>query len=185
MRRILVVMVAVIVGAIATPARAQGATVCRFEAQLLASPGLSTTESSGTSASDGEAGTMECDGWVDGRQPTGPGTFGLDGRYGTSGPDSCTAGGEGDGLQSFTLPTSQGPLHIENRVTFMYDAVSEDGVITGRFHSQRLSGTFEMVPVKGACSGSPVTRMVIRGAGELRSGWSPRGENCGGSAASV
>lgn len=179
------VLVAALVGVMAPPAGAGGATVCAFRSEVVVSPGLSTAESTGDSTSDGETGTMECDGWVDGKQPTGPGTFGFAGRYGTAGPDTCASGGEGDGVQSFTIPTRQGPVELANRLSFSYRE-SAGGVISGRFHGDQLTGTFEIVPLEGDCSKTPVTRMVIRGEGTLRGAWAPRGgEGCGGSAVSA
>ena len=178
-------LAAVMAGVMAAPAAAGGPTVCRFTTDLTASPGFSAAGSSGTSNSDGETGTIECDGWVDGKQPTGPGTFGLTGRYGTDGPDTCTSGGEGDGLQTFTIPTQQGDVKMTNRFTFSYEETG-NRTISGRFYGEQLTGTFEMIPVKGDCAKQAITRIAIRGEGTLRGAWVPSGgERCGGSAASA
>jgi hypothetical protein len=180
------ILVAVMLGALAVPAAAQPPSVCRFTAELAVSPGLSTAATSGESTSGGETGSIDCDGWVAGRQPTGPGTFGVTGRYGTRSPDTCASGGEGDGLQSFTIPTAQGPLHLESRFTFLYHGTQSGGRgLTGNFEGKSFSGTFELIPLDGECGTSPVTRIVFRGEGKVR-GWNPSGgERCGGSAVSA
>ncbi len=155
-------------------------------AELAISPGLSMAATTGESTSGGETGTIDCDGWVAGRRPTGPGTFGLAGRYGTRSADTCVSDGEGDGLQSFTIPTEQGPLHLESRFTFLYRAAESGGRgIAGKFEGKSLSGTFEIIPLDGDCGTTPVTRILFRGEGTVR-GWNPTGgERCGGSAVSA
>ena len=52
-------------------------TQCTFEYDLVASPGLLTTPSSGTITTNGETGTFDCNGPVNGQQPTGGGTSGA------------------------------------------------------------------------------------------------------------
>src|ERR1051325_9165093 len=93
---------------------------CTFEGDVTASPGLTTSPSSGTDTTNGETGTIACDGRVNGRQPTGQGTWGLEGRYGTKDPDTCQSGGEGDAVMPITIPTSSGPEHIKNTFTYEY-----------------------------------------------------------------
>src|SRR5438132_10728753 len=83
-------------------------THCRFSSEVTLSPGLSVKPSSGSFTSKGENGTVECDGPVRGVHPSGPGTLGVMGQYGTKDPDTCFAG-EGEGRFSFTFPTAQGP----------------------------------------------------------------------------
>src|SRR5581483_3829717 len=75
-------------------------THCTFTSTIALAPGLSVVPSSGTFTSGGETGTVSCDGPVRGIVPTGPGTLGVEGRYGTRDPDTCF-GGEGEGRFSF------------------------------------------------------------------------------------
>ena len=180
------ILVVVMLGAMTAPARAQAPSVCRFTVEVAISPGLSTAATSGEWTSDGEKGSIDCDGWVAGRQPTGPGTFGVAGRYGMRNPDTCASGGEGDGVQAFTIPTGQGPLHLESHFTFVHRGTENGGRgIAGNFEGKSFSGTFEIVPADGDCVTSPVRRIVLRGEGRVR-GWNPSGgERCGGSAVSA
>jgi len=89
----LTVALVVIWGGGALPATsAEPQTNCRFATEVNLSPGLSVKPSSGTFASDGESGRVECDGPVRGIHPSGPGTLGVMGKYGTKDPDTCFAG---------------------------------------------------------------------------------------------
>lgn len=134
------------------------ARTCEFSAEFTLAPGLSLQPGSGTFTSEGETGRMTCGGVA--------GAFGADGRYGTRDPDTCT-GGEGDGVQSFWAPAPDRPAHVTNPIRFVYGAVSEDGVMAGRFEGDRFSGTFRIVPLAGDCVTAPVTRVLLRGRGVL------------------
>lgn len=147
--------------------QAQQGTTCTFAADFTISPGLSGEATSGTVSTGGEKGTMECDGPVRGKQPTGPGTFGAEGHYGTDGADTCASGGEGDAHQAFTLPTAERPNHVENDVTFTYGALSGGAVVGGEFKSEEFSGTFEIQPTEGDCVTAPVTRVHLTAKGRL------------------
>src|SRR5260370_41887633 len=72
-------------------AGAASGTSCTFEADFVASPGLSAQGSSGTveTVKDGPG---VCNGPVNGKQPSGPGTYSFTGRYGTKDPDSWQTG---------------------------------------------------------------------------------------------
>jgi hypothetical protein len=73
-------------------------------------PGLSIQPSSGIATIRGE--TMQCHGAVNGRLPTGVGTYEEDFRYGTKDPDTCQEGGEGEGVFRSTIPTNDGVEHL-------------------------------------------------------------------------
>ena len=101
-RRPLVAAVVVVLtgGLLMPPAgSAQTQTHCTFTSTIALVPGLSVVPSSGTFSSGGETGTVSCDGPVRGIVPTGPGTLGVEGRYGTKDPDTCF-GGEGEGHEN-------------------------------------------------------------------------------------
>ena len=146
---------------------ASGATQCTFEHDVVASPGLSTSPSSGTVTTNGETGTFVCDGPVNGKQPTGSGTSGTDGRYGTKGADTCQSGGEGDVVMSMTIPTSSGPEHIKNTGTFDFGAFKAGAPFSATFQGDRMSGTMEVQPIDGDCASKPVTRYHVKGKGTL------------------
>src|SRR5262245_6165628 len=94
-------------------------THCTFSTTVTLAPGLSVAPSSGTFTSGGETGTVSCDGPVRGIVPTGPGTLGVVGRYGTKDPSTCF-GGQGEGRFSFTFPTATGVGKRSNVFTFSY-----------------------------------------------------------------
>jgi hypothetical protein len=169
-RRILLLGTLVLLSASATPAapaRGAAGTTCTFELDLVASPGLSTSPSSGPVASKGENGTSACDGPVNGKRPSGPGTVGFDGRYGTKDGATCQSGGEGDGILSFTIPTSGGAEHIKNTETYEYGLFKTGALFAGTFKGDRMSGTFEVQPIYGDCASRPVTKFHMKGKGTL------------------
>lgn len=163
-RRGFVAMVAAVLWAVAAvPAgSAPAPTHCRFASEVSLTPGLSIVPSSGTFSSGGETGTVECDGVVRGLRPTGPGTLGVDGEYGTADPDTCLAG-EGEGRFSFTFPTADGPGKRSNVFSFSFGLIGGPGAFEGK----GFSGSFEVRPVEGNCFVTPVTRISIRGEGTI------------------
>ena len=156
-------------GLAAAPARAdQPGTPCAFEVDVSLSPGLSREPSTGTFGSDGESGELDCKGNVGGQPATGPGTFGVEGRYGIDGDgDDCRSKqGQGDGTAHFTVPVEGGSRHVDDPFTMTYrvDGRRVVGEITGR----RFSGTFDVTQAQGDCLWKPVTRIRIKGKGQLR-----------------
>jgi hypothetical protein len=143
-------------------------TPCAFEVDVSLSPGLSREPSTGTFESNGESGKLDCQGNVGGQPATGPGTFGVDGRYGIDGDgDDCRSKeGQGDGTAHFTVPVEGGSQHGDDPFTMTYrvDGRSVVGQITGR----RFSGTFNVTQAQGDCLWKPVTRIRIKGKGHLR-----------------
>ena len=75
MRRMLLVVVALMVMAPAGVS-AQQPTKCEANFDGDVSPGLSSEPTSGTFTSNGPTGSVVCDGPVNGKRPTGPGTWG-------------------------------------------------------------------------------------------------------------
>ena len=167
-RRILLVTALVVTGLVAPAAGADEATPCTFEVDITLSPGLSREPSSGTFRSEGESGTLDCQGNVGGRRATGRGTYGADGRYGTDGDgDHCRSKeGRGEGTASFTVPVEGGSRHIDDPFTMTYrvEGRSVVGEITGR----RFTGTFDVTRANGDCLWKAVTEIRIKGRGHLR-----------------
>src|SRR5688500_3066873 len=83
-------------GAASPTAAQQQGTRCVAELSMVLSPGLSEKAGTGAFPSGGETGTIT---GADGRK----GTSGTDGRYGTTTPSTCSSGGEGWGVSSFTI----------------------------------------------------------------------------------
>ena len=167
-RRILLIFTLVLLSApsATAPASAAGGTQCTFDTDVVASPGLNTSSSSGTVNSEKD-GTFACDGPVNGKQPTGPGTSNFAGRYGTKDGDTCQTGGEGDGIFTLTIPTSGGTERIKNTETYAYGAFKAGTAFSGTFQGDRMSGTFEVQPIDGDCASKPVTKAHTNGKGTL------------------
>ena len=150
------------------PAGAEEGTPCAFEVDVSLSPGLSREPTSGTFGSDGESGTLDCDGPVGGQPSTGRGTFGTHGRYGTDGDgDHCRSReGRGEGTANLTIPVEEGRAHVEDPFTLIY-RVEGRGVV-GEIKGRRFTGTFDVTRANGDCLRSPVTKIRIKGRGYLR-----------------
>lgn len=149
----------------ARPVAATPPTHCTFSVTLSLSPGLSVVPTSGSFTSGGETGSFECDGPVRGATPTGPGTLGVEGRYGTEDPDTCFDG-EGEATFSLTFPTASGPAKRRNVLTLRYGLLSPGGP-GGSFSGKGFSGEGEVQPEEGNCFTEPVTRVSVRGRGTI------------------
>jgi hypothetical protein len=124
------------------------------------SPGLSIRPSSGTVKVP--VGTIECHGPVNGHDPTGPGPYYEESRYGTKDPDTCQDGGEGDGVFSFTIPTTGGDQKLTAAFTFTYGGPSaKGGLVAGQFKGDGFRGTADITPVEGNCVTEPVTKIRV------------------------
>jgi hypothetical protein len=145
-------------------ARAEAKTRCTFTSAIALQPGLSIVPSTGVFTSNGESGTVSCDGPVRGIVPTGPGTLGVEGRYGTKDPDTCFAG-EGKGRFSFTFPTATGVGKRSNVFTFSFSLI---GVSDSGFSGDGFGGGFDDVrPEEGDCIVRPVTKIIVKGHGTI------------------
>src|SRR5262245_53745458 len=70
-------------------------THCDWSDTGLVEPGFTLERRTGTYSTGGETGTITCDGPIEGRMPSGPGTIGFEATYGTDGGASCQSGGKG------------------------------------------------------------------------------------------
>lgn len=150
----------------AVPVRAQESTRCTFEFEVILSAGLSFSGTSGTHGS-GSPGTLNCKGLVNGKQPTASGTLGEEGRYGTVDPDTCQAGGEGDGVDTLRVPTAAGFETVVSEFTFTFGkrVPTHGGLAAGEFKGTHFTGTFEFTPTEGDCITKPVTKARVVGEG--------------------
>lgn len=137
-------------------------TRCNADYDISLDPGLSTTARSGTYTSHGETGTWACDGTADGRRVTGIGTWGEQGRYGITGPNTC-AKSDGEAVQTtdITMPTAEGRVHISTPLHVWYGPLQGGGAFGGSFEGPRLYGTFTFMPTEGDCVTHPVTRVHV------------------------
>jgi hypothetical protein len=138
-------------------ATAQAKTNCEARTVFQFTPGFWREGNTGTWTTDGETGTVTCDGPVNGRKPTGPGTYGASGRYGTRGPDDCSKA-EGDYQNSITIPTADGPQHVTNHGTWTAGAFQGGGAFGGTFTGETADGTFQTNPKEGDCVTKPLTK---------------------------
>ena len=146
---------------------AGGGTPCAFDADVMLAPGFSDTRGAGSFSTSGQTGMIKCRGTVNGKQITGTGSFGTDGHYGANGGSTCGSGGSGDGTQYFTLPTSGGPERVDNTFVMTYGPYGRGGPISGEFHGDRFSGTYDMTPYDGDCATTPITKVHLTGSGTL------------------
>jgi hypothetical protein len=134
---------------------------CVNEHDLVFSPGLSIQGSSGSFRET--AGTMECEGPINGRTPTGVGSYRDSGRYGIEDPDTCQEGGEGDGVFFSSVPTADGDQELTAAYTFTYgDMTSHPGAVSGEFRGKGVRGVFQATPLEGDCIITPLTRVRVK-----------------------
>lgn len=143
----------------ASPAAAAGSSAaCVHRWTDTVSPGTTTATQRVVFSSHGETGTIRCSGTVQGRQVTGPGTFGEEGVI----EGSCSSG-RGQALFSITLPTDGGPVHLRIPVTFTL------GPGGGQTAGDVFPGAFVVRPVKGDCVTTPATEIAVTRFGLLQS----------------
>ncbi|MGH8990516.1 MAG: hypothetical protein ACRDZ7_03195 [Acidimicrobiia bacterium] len=133
------------------PAEAESEMACKGEYSLVASPGLgSEPVSDVVFHTGGESGKLDCG-------SGGVGTIGIDGRLGTEQPVTCTSGGEGWGVFSYTY----GGKTFKDTLTFDFGKIS-DGYLSGNFVGERYSGTFTSTPTEGDCVTAPATKADVK-----------------------
>ncbi len=139
---------------------AQESTNCEARFDMFMSPGFWREGNSGTFTTNGEAGVVTCDGPVNGKEPTGPGTFGAHGRYGTQDPDTCS-NVEGIYENFMTVPTADGHEKVKNKGDWVAGAFKGGGAFGGRFTGETGDGTFEASPKEGDCVTKPMTGITV------------------------
>jgi hypothetical protein len=158
-----VILVAVLAMTVLAPVGAdaqQKPTSCESAVDMDLSPGFWREGNSGTFTTNGETGTVKCNGPVNGKQTTGPGSFGVSGRYGTKDPDTCN-NAEGIYRASITVPTADGKEKWTNRGDWAAGAFKGGGAFGGDFTGENGDGTFEVTPKQGDCVSSPMTKIHV------------------------
>jgi hypothetical protein len=160
-RRLL--LVGILATALTAPAglqkvEAQEKTRCETTVDMDIAPGLWREGNAGTYTTNGETGPVTCTGPVSGKQPTGPGTFSGQGRYGTKDPDTCD-NAEGIYNNTMTLPTAGGQVRWADQGTWAAGTFKGGGAFGGDFSSDKVTGTFEVTPKEGDCVSKPLTKI--------------------------
>jgi hypothetical protein len=90
----------------------------------------------------------------------------VDGRYGDKKPYGCHEEAQGGGTFTMTIPTKDGAEHVTNNFVFTHGSYT-DGLFTGGYEGDRMSGTFQAQPTEGDCVTKPMTRFHVKGKGTL------------------
>jgi hypothetical protein len=154
-----------VAGILAGPAAGAGAAspagdvaACTWTHDLRLSPGLTMTPASARWSHAEPESVIRCVGTVGGHAVTGTGTITAQGSV----AGTC-AQGRGDGHQTVVLPTTAGPVRIEQSITIGYAGLA------GTFSGPRLGGTFEFVPTIGTCLTGPLGGALILAQGVITS----------------
>lgn len=149
------------------PAFAQGAAappsaVCTNAFTVSVAPGFTTTPGPGKLTSNGQTGSLECFGTLEGRRITGPGSVGFVERH-TSG--TCR-GHTGTGRVHLVIPTTAGDKHLYGAL-----AVRRTGLtvrVKVRFPNLRYNGNGVIFPRMGDCTSTPLEQIRVTMTGTLR-----------------
>jgi hypothetical protein len=132
-------------------------TTCIGRAEVFrVRPGLSTEPNSGTITTEVQ-GIEECNGPVEGHQPTGIiRTSHGEVTYGIPNPATCSAL-LFSGWADHAIPTAHGTIILRNHFRGYFDPLS-DPLKAGTIEGDRFSGRFLFRPVEGNCVTSALTR---------------------------
>jgi hypothetical protein len=161
-RRLLVaLMTAGFLGAVlaAAPAsQAQSSTTCIGRQDVMQiTPGWSLEPTTGSMVTVVD-GTEECNGPVEGYQPTGPIRTRHSVTYGYVDPDTCSRFTV-KGWIDRSIPTADGIVVLRVYFTGGLDPSSDPPARWGTFEGDRDSGRFWFRPIEGDCVHSPLTRV--------------------------
>jgi hypothetical protein len=127
-----------------TQAHAQAGALCTFNPDNgRISPGMTGTNSKGHWSAGPTS--FDCHGTIDGQRVSGPGTIVE------SGPlDGSCSQGSGSGVQTITIPTVKGTVHLEIPITFSWMGA------VGAGSGPDMKAAFEFMPTAGDCINAPV-----------------------------
>jgi hypothetical protein len=137
-------------------------TNCEFSFDADVSPGFWREGNRGTWGTNGETGTMTCDGPMNGKRLTGPGKFAIGGHYGTKGDNTCDRL-QGDYQISVNFPTADGKETVKDNGTWAAGTFKGGGAFGGEWAGERAYGTFETTPREGDCVTKPMTKAHVTG----------------------
>jgi len=151
-----------VAAAAAAPAQAAGTTsaVCTNRLPAAVTPGFTPTLSAGTITTFGQTGSIACVGRIEGRRVTGLGSAGIH-AY-TQG--SCTSH-LGAGTVSVSIPTTGGVKHLTGALSVRRTALAIRA--EARFPGGRFDGVGVVIPTRGTCFVTPLTRGTVVVTGVL------------------
>lgn len=132
----------------APPAWAADEVVCTGQHSVQFDRGISAA--GGRTGFSTTGGDHTCTGEVNGRKITGPGTFA---QRGTAAGDCM--GGSAKGTAHFVLPTADGPVELSAPYELTY------GPGFGNKAGEKITATFQFMPVKGNCLLDPVLEILV------------------------
>jgi hypothetical protein len=140
----LVILATSLVGS--TPeAHAADKAICTFNPDNgRLSPGMTATPSNGRWSAGPTP--FDCHGTVNGQPVTGPGTIVESGPW-----EGTCSHGSGSGVQTITIPTAKGTIHLEIPVTFSWTGAAGYGSGPG------MISIFEATATEGDCITTPMT----------------------------
>jgi len=149
--------------AAAAPAQAASTTsaVCTNRLPVAVTPGFTPTLSAGTITTFGQTGSIACVGRIEGRRVTGLGSAGIHYAY-TQG--SCTSH-LGAGTVSVSIPTTGGVKHLTGALSVRRTALAIRA--EARFPGGRFDGVGVVIPTRGTCFVTPLTRGTVVVTGVL------------------
>jgi hypothetical protein len=129
---------------------------CVGELVMNIAPGIGLQSATGALTSDGETGSLHCDGVAE------AGTWGEVGRLTV--PTSCAnPAGEAVLTWSATLPTGGGGRHLVDRdAHYTFGPLRGGGLIGGEAEGAVHRGTFTVLPMAGDCVSAPITKVLVR-----------------------
>jgi hypothetical protein len=143
-------------------ATAPPSAVCTNTFTATIAPGFTPTPGAGKLSSNGQTGSIECFGMIQGKRVTGPGTLGFVERH-TRG--SCR-GHTGTGRVHLVIPTTAGPKDMVGRLSVRRTGLTV--AVKVRFPGVRYSGNGVVFPRLGDCMNTPLEQIRVTMTGTLR-----------------
>jgi hypothetical protein len=156
-------LVALTVGAApAQSASAPPSAVCTNTFTATITPGFTPRPGAGKLSSNGQTGSIECFGRIQGQRVTGPGTLGFVERHRSG---SCR-GHTGTGRVHLVIPTAAGSKDMVGSLAVRRTALMVR--VTVRFPGVFYSGNGVVFPRLGDCTSTPLEQIKVTMTGSLR-----------------
>ena len=143
-------------------APAPPSAVCTNTFTATITPGFTPTPRAGKLSTNGQTGSIECFGTIEGARVTGPGTLGFVERH-TGG--TCR-GHTGTGRVHLIIPTSQGTKDMYGALVVRRTGLTVRARV--RFAGVRYSGNGVIFPRLGDCASIPLEQVQVTMTGFLR-----------------